>query len=54
MAEQMPLTCDDRLLAVTTIGFDIAVLELYLPLLVRRRLVVAPRGDRAGCAIRRG
>ena len=33
MAEQVPLTPDDRLLAVTTIGFDIAALELYLPLL---------------------
>ena len=32
MAEQLPLTADDRLLAVTTIGFDIAALELYLPL----------------------
>ena len=27
------MTPDDRLLAVTTIGFDIAALELYLPLL---------------------
>ena len=33
MAEQIPLEPDDRLLAVTTIGFDIAALELYLPLL---------------------
>ena len=33
MAEQVPLAPDDRLLAVTTIGFDIAALELYLPLL---------------------
>ncbi|MBY8851873.1 AMP-binding protein, partial [Saccharothrix sp. MB29] len=33
MAGRFPLTADDRLLAVTTIGFDIAGLELLLPLL---------------------
>ena len=33
MGERLPLVPDDRLLAVTTIGFDIAALELYLPLL---------------------
>jgi hypothetical protein len=27
MAEQVPLKADDRLLAVTTIGFDIAALS---------------------------
>ena len=45
MAEQVPLTPDDRLLAVTTIGFDIAALELYLPLLARRL-------DRRSCRAR--
>jgi amino acid adenylation domain-containing protein/non-ribosomal peptide synthase protein (TIGR01720 family) len=30
--QAVPLTETDRLLAITTIGFDIAVLELYLPL----------------------
>ncbi|MBK9942043.1 MAG: amino acid adenylation domain-containing protein [Kouleothrix sp.] len=34
---------DDTLLAVTTISFDIAGLELFLPLLVGARLVLAPR-----------
>ena len=43
MAEQVPLTADDRLLAVTTIGFDIAALELYLPLLHGAAVVIAPR-----------
>ena len=33
---------DDRLLAVTTIGFDIAALELYLPLLSGASVAVAP------------
>ncbi|MFF0471504.1 amino acid adenylation domain-containing protein [Micromonospora zamorensis] len=32
MAERFPLTADDRVLATTTISFDIAGLELYLPL----------------------
>ena len=43
MAVQVPLTADDRLLAVTTIGFDIAALELYLPLLAGAAVVIAPR-----------
>ncbi|MEQ8690369.1 MAG: amino acid adenylation domain-containing protein [Pseudomonadales bacterium] len=34
------MTRDDSLLAVTTLGFDIAVLELYLPLLIGARVVV--------------
>jgi amino acid adenylation domain-containing protein len=37
------LTAQDTLLAVTTISFDIAALELYLPLLVGARLRVATR-----------
>ena len=43
MAEQVPLVAADRMLAVTTIGFDIAALELYLPLLHGASVVVAPR-----------
>ncbi|GAB2588097.1 non-ribosomal peptide synthetase [Spirosoma areae] len=35
------ITSDDALLAVTTISFDIAGLELFLPLLVGARLVLA-------------
>ncbi len=34
---------DDRLLAVTTLSFDIAVLELYLPLITGATVVIATR-----------
>jgi amino acid adenylation domain-containing protein len=37
------LTPEDTVLAVTTISFDIAALELYLPLIVGARLVLASR-----------
>ena len=37
------LGADDTLLAVTTISFDIAALELFLPLVVGARVVLAPR-----------
>ncbi|MFJ9695062.1 amino acid adenylation domain-containing protein [Kitasatospora sp. NPDC101183] len=43
MAEQFPMTAEDRLLGVTTIAFDIAALEMYLPLLAGAGLVVAPK-----------
>ncbi|MEM8932963.1 MAG: amino acid adenylation domain-containing protein, partial [Acidobacteriota bacterium] len=43
MAETPGLTADDTLLAVTTISFDIAGLELYLPLTVGSTLVLADR-----------
>jgi len=33
MAKQPGMTCSDRLLAVTTLSFDIAGLEIYLPLM---------------------
>lgn len=41
MAREPGLTEDDSILAVTTISFDISVLELFLPLLVGGRVVVA-------------
>ncbi|MEM7203282.1 MAG: amino acid adenylation domain-containing protein [Planctomycetota bacterium] len=41
MAERPGLGADDVLLAVTTISFDIAGLELYLPLLVGATVVIA-------------
>ncbi len=41
MREQPGFTQDDTLLAVTTLSFDIAVLELYLPLLVGGTVVIA-------------
>ena len=34
---------DDCLMAVTTIAFDIAALEIFLPLVTGARLVIAPR-----------
>lgn len=47
MARKPGLTEQDTLLAVTTLSFDIAVLELFLPLITGARVVIAPR-DVAG------
>lgn len=41
--QQPGLTAEDTLLAVTTLSFDIAGLEIFLPLLVGARLVMASR-----------
>lgn len=41
MQRQLKLTPNDRFLAVTTVIFDIAGLELYLPLMVGARVVMA-------------
>jgi amino acid adenylation domain-containing protein len=43
MAKEPGLTGRDILLAVTTLSFDIAVLELFLPIIVGARVVVASR-----------
>ncbi|WP_141743995.1 non-ribosomal peptide synthetase, partial [Streptomyces sp. EN23] len=43
MGDRCPLDERDRLLAVTTVAFDIHVLELYLPLLAGASVAVAPR-----------
>jgi amino acid adenylation domain-containing protein len=43
MRQQPGLTADDRLVAVTTLCFDISGLEMYLPLLTGAELVVAAR-----------
>ena len=43
MAQEPGLSSADTLLAVTTLSFDIAALELYLPLIVGARVVVVPR-----------
>lgn len=45
MAREPGLSPADRLLAVTTLSFDIAVLELLLPLTVGARVVLASRDD---------
>ncbi|PYR33404.1 MAG: non-ribosomal peptide synthetase [Acidobacteria bacterium] len=43
MRRQPGLQAGDVLLAVTTLSFDIAGLELFLPLLVGAKVVIAPR-----------
>jgi len=43
MKQSPGLTAKDTLLAVTTISFDIAVLELYLPLIVGAKIVLVSR-----------
>jgi amino acid adenylation domain-containing protein len=45
MRDWLGLTTEDRLLAVTTISFDIAGVDMWLPLLVGARLVVASREE---------
>ena len=45
MAIRPGLVAQDTLLAVTTLSFDIAVLELFLPLVVGARVVIAGRDD---------
>lgn len=45
MARQPGLTKDDVLVAVTTLSFDIAVLELLLPLVVGARAAIATRDE---------
>jgi amino acid adenylation domain-containing protein len=54
MRQQPGLTEHDRLLAVTTLSFDIAGLELYLPLLVGAQIVLVSRETAAnGLALAR-
>ncbi len=43
MMREPGLTHDDRLLSVTTLSFDIAGLELYLPLITGARIILASR-----------
>ena len=43
MAEQPGFSSDDKVLAVTTLSFDIAVLELYLPLITGGTTIVASK-----------
>jgi amino acid adenylation domain-containing protein len=45
MIERPGLHADDRLLAVTTLSFDIAVLELFGPLWVGAQVILATRDD---------
>jgi len=43
MQDRFALTAADRWLAVTTISFDIAALEIYLPLLYGAQIALAPK-----------
>jgi len=53
MAREPGLTAADRLVAVTTLSFDIAVLELLLPLVVGAQVIIASREQvRDGHALR--
>ncbi|MEU1037764.1 amino acid adenylation domain-containing protein [Streptomyces sp. NPDC005907] len=45
MQDRFTLTPDDRLLACATVAFDIAALELFLPLLAGARVVLAGKDD---------
>ena len=45
MQDKPGLTSEDTLVAVTSLSFDIAALELYLPLIAGAKLVLATRGD---------
>ena len=47
MAREPGLRADDRLCAITTLSFDIALLELMLPLTVGARVVLADRATAA-------
>lgn len=48
------LSADDRLLAVTTLSFDIAGLEMFLPMLAGAEVVIATRAEAAdGAALAR-
>ena len=55
MQERPGLAADDVLLATTTVAFDIAALELFLPLVTGAQLVLAGRdGSRRGAGPRSG
>lgn len=43
MQQEPGISADDRLLAVTTLSFDISVLELFLPLVAGATVVIATR-----------
>ncbi|GEO86866.1 MULTISPECIES: non-ribosomal peptide synthetase/type I polyketide synthase [Alphaproteobacteria] len=45
MAREPGFTKDDTIVAVTTVSFDIAGLELYLPLVTGGKVVIADRGQ---------
>jgi amino acid adenylation domain-containing protein len=54
MTREPGLAASDRLLAVTTLSFDIAALELFLPLVTGGRVVIASRAATADGALLSG
>ncbi len=54
MSQEPGISASDRLLAVTTLSFDIAGLEIFLPLVTGAQLIIAPRAAVAdGAALAR-
>jgi len=51
MSKKPGLTADDTMAAVTTLSFDIAALELFLPLSVGAKLVIASREQASAGAL---
>ena len=51
MQKQPGLTADDTFVAVTTVSFDIAALELFLPLCVGAKLIIASRATASNGAL---
>ncbi len=47
MQRRPGLACDDTVVSVTTIAFDMSVLDLFLPLIVGARLVLAKEQERS-------
>ncbi|KZL50079.1 non-ribosomal peptide synthase [Nodularia spumigena CENA596] len=43
LKQRLSITPNDKLLAITTIAFDIAALELFLPLIAGAQIVLAPQ-----------
>ena len=43
LQQQLGISCTDHWLAITTIAFDIAALELFLPLIVGARVILTPQ-----------
>jgi myxalamid-type nonribosomal peptide synthetase MxaA len=51
LAEAMPITADDVVLATTSLSFDVAVTELLFPLAVGARIVLVPRREATDAAV---
>ena len=45
LVERFYITDKDTLLSVTSIGFDLSVFDIFVPVICRARLVIPPEGD---------